>query len=344
MPVTRSSRLLAALTIAGAVAIAATPAHADAAFYQGKQGRLFTMGSPGGGYDTYTRTVSAFLEKRIGAKLIPTNEVAAGGMIAMNRTVNATPDGLTLLLTGGEGLVTAQLYGLSGVNYDVRKQVFLARVSGEDKVAVVGPQSPYKSVVDMQKLDRQALWAGSGKADNNSDFSAIMCYALGIKCKIIVGYKGTGDMNMAIQRAEVDGRVISDEAAALYGPSSGMRILTILARKRSEKFTDVPTIFEAAKLSPVAERLLDWRANIASLGRVILTTPGTPKERIDFLRAALADVLRDPAFIAEMKKVNLAAGYLGADDVQAAVEKAMTTLDAKGLADMKDIALNRYYN
>ncbi len=344
MPVTQSSRVLAAVVVAVAAGIAATPAAADPAFYQGKQGRLFTMGSPGGGYDTYTRTVSAFLEKRIGVKLIPTNETAAGGMIAMNRMVNAPPDGLTVLLTGGEGLVTAQLYGLSGVNYDVRKQVFLARVSGEDKVAVVGPQSPYKSVADMQTLDRQALWAGSGKADNNSDFSAIMCYALRIKCKMILGYKGTGDMNMAIQRAEVDGRVISDEAAALYGPSSGMRILTVLARKRSEKFADVPTVFEAAKLSAEAERLLDWRANIAGLGRVILTTPGTPKERVDYLRAALADVLRDPAFIAEMNKVNLAAAYLSADEVQASIEKAMTTLDAKGLAAMKDIALNRYYH
>jgi tripartite-type tricarboxylate transporter receptor subunit TctC len=344
MTAARQRRALAALMIAGAAAFAASPACADASFYQGKQGRLFTMGSPGGGYDTYTRAVSAFLEKRLGVKLIPTNETAAGGMIAMNRTINAAPDGLTLLLTGGEGLVTAQLYGLSGVNYDVRKQIFLARVSGEDKVAIVGPQSPYKSVADMQALNRQALWAGSGKADNNSDFSAIMCYALGIKCKMILGYKGTGDMNMAIQRAEVDGRVISDEAAALYGPSSGMRILTVLARKRSEKFADVPTIFEAAKLSPGAERLLDWRGNIASLGRVILTTPGTPKERVDALRAALAEVLRDPAFVAEMNKVNLAAAYLSAEEVQASVEKAMTTLDAKGLAEMKDIALNRYYN
>lgn len=339
-----SKRMLAALAAAGAIVVAATAAHADASFYQGKQGRLFTMGSPGGGYDAYTRTVSAFLEKRIGAKLIATNEPAAGGMIAMNRTINATPDGLTLLLTGGEGLVTAQLYGLSGVNYDVRKQIFLARVAGEDKVAIVGPQSPYKSVADMQTLDRQAIWAGSGKADNNSDFSAIMCYALGMKCKIIVGYKGTGDMNMAIQRAEVDGRVISDESAALYGASSGMRVVTVLARKRSDKFPDVPTIFEVAKLSPVAERLLDWRANIASIGRVILTTPGTPKERVDYLRVALAEVLRDPAFIAEMNKLNLAASYLSADEVQASVEKAMTTLDAKGLAEMKDIALNRYYN
>jgi tripartite-type tricarboxylate transporter receptor subunit TctC len=329
-----------------AVLVAAIPAYAvedAAAFYQGKQVRFFTMGSPGGGYDTYTRTVGAFLEKKLGARVIPTNEAAAGGMIAMNRTINAAPDGLTLLLTGGEGLVTAQLYGLSGVNYDVRKQVWLARVSGEDKVAVVGAPSPHHTLGDMQKSDKPAVWAGSGKADNNSDFSAIMCHALGAKCKIIVGYKGTGDMNIAIQRGEVDGRVISDEAAALYGPSSGMRVVTTLARKRSEKFPDVPTVFEAAKLAPAAERLLDWRAGIAGLGRVILATPGTPADRVEFLRKALAGILRDPAFIAEVQKVNLAAGYASAEEVQATVERAMTTLDEKGLAEMREIALERYY-
>jgi tripartite-type tricarboxylate transporter receptor subunit TctC len=329
-----------------AALVAALPAYAAddaAAFYQGKQVRFFTMGSPGGGYDTYTRTVGAFLEKKLGAKVIPTNEPAAGGMVAMNRTMNAAPDGLTLLLTGGEALVTAQLYGLSGVNYDVRKQVWLARVSGEDKVAVVGASSPLHTVPDLRKSDKPAVWAGSGKADNNSDFSAIMCYALGAKCKIIVGYKGTGDMNIAIQRGEVDGRVISDEAAALYGPSSGMRVVTTLARKRSEKFPDVPTVFEAAKLAPAAERLLDWRAGISGLGRVILVTPGTPPERVDFLRRTLAEILQDPAFIAEVQKVNLAAGYASAEDVQATVERAMTTLDDKGLAEMKEIALERYY-
>jgi tripartite-type tricarboxylate transporter receptor subunit TctC len=325
----------------------AIPVHAadDAAlaFYQGKQIRFFTMGSPGGGYDTYTRTVGSFLEKKLGAKVITTNEVAAGGMIAMNRTMNAPADGLTLLLTGGEALVTAQLYGLSGVNYDVRKQVWLARVSGEDKVAVVGPPSLYKTVSAMQKAETPAIWAGSGKADNNSDFSAIMCYALGVKCKIIVGYKGTGDMNIAITRGEVDGRVISDEAAALYGAGSGMQVVTTLARKRSEKFPDVPTVFEAAKLSPAAERLLDWRAGISGLGRVILVTPGTPQQRVDLLRKALGEVLQDPAYIAEVQKVNLAAGYASAEDVGQTVERAMTTLDDKGLAEMKEIALERYY-
>ena len=90
------SRVWCAGLLASAIdATAATPAFAgeDAAlaFYQGKQIRIFTMGSPGGGYDTYTRTVGAFLERKLGARVIPTNEPAAGGMIAMNRTLNAPP-------------------------------------------------------------------------------------------------------------------------------------------------------------------------------------------------------------------------------------------------------------
>jgi tripartite-type tricarboxylate transporter receptor subunit TctC len=76
---------------------------------------------------------------------------------------------------------------------------------------------------------------------------------------------------------------------------------------------------------------------------VILITPGTPADRVDLLRKVLADILRDPAYVAEVKRVNLAAGYASAEEVRTAVDKAMTTLDEKGLAEMKEIALERYY-
>jgi len=336
-----------ALTVMAGILLLAASANAaeDAAlaFYRGKQVRFFTMGSQGGGYDAYTRLVSAFLGRKLDARILPTNETAAGGMLAMNRTMNAAPDGLTLLLTGGEALVTAQLYGLPGVNYDVRRQVWLARVSGEDKVVVLGAPSPCKSIGEMQKSDKPLLWAGSGKADNNSDFTALMCYVLGARCKIIVGYKGTGDMNIAIQRGEVDGRIISDESAALYAAPAGMRVVATLARKRSDLFPDVPTLFEAADLNAEQKRLIDWRAGIAGLGRVILVTPGTPQDRVDLLRTMLGEILTDPGFVAEDKKQNLAAGYVGAEQVGATVESAMTTLDEKALARVKEITLERYY-
>jgi tripartite-type tricarboxylate transporter receptor subunit TctC len=324
-----------------------SPGHAGTelaqAFFQGKQVRFYCMGSPGGGYDTYMRALIPHLEKKLGARMLPANETGAGGLVAMNRLLVAPADGLTILLVGGEVLVTAQLFDSPGVNYDVRKLTWLARVSSEAKVALLGPKSPYQNVADMVRSDKPLTWAGSGKIDGNSDFTALMAYALGMKAKIVTGYKGTGDMNLAIVRGEVDGRVVSEEAAALYGPSNGMRAVATLARHRVEQFPDAPTVFEAAMLSPEQARLMDWRAGIAGLGRVILVTPGSPPDRVELLQHAFADVLRDPAFIAEVKRLNLSANHAGGDEVRAAVEQALTTLDAAGLAEARQIVLERYY-
>jgi tripartite-type tricarboxylate transporter receptor subunit TctC len=89
---------------ASLLAVLPAPAVAEsaAAFFQGKQVRFYTMGSPGGGYDTYMRALIPHLERKLGARMLPTNEPGAGGLIAVNRTVNAPPDGLTILLVGGE--------------------------------------------------------------------------------------------------------------------------------------------------------------------------------------------------------------------------------------------------
>jgi tripartite-type tricarboxylate transporter receptor subunit TctC len=339
----RCLAVIAALAAAFAAQPSARAEESAQAFYQGKQIRFFTMGSPGGGYDAYTRTLGGFLAKELNATIIPTNETGAGGLISMNRTVNAPPDGLTILLIGGEGLLTAQLYGLPGVNYDVRKQTWLARVSSEAKVILLGPKSPYQSLAEMQKSDRPVLWGASGKTDGNADFSAILAYAIGMKTKIIIGYKGSSGMNLAIQNGEVDGRIVSDESAMLYGPSSGMRIIATLARKRTEALPNVPTVFEAVKISDTQARLIDWRAGIAGLGRVILVTPGTPPERVDLLRKTLASIIRNPEFIAQIKKYSMSANYAGADEIDASVKQAMTTLDDKGIAEVRDIALERYY-
>jgi tripartite-type tricarboxylate transporter receptor subunit TctC len=322
---------------------AAAADHSADAFFRGKQLRFYTMGSPGGGYDTYMRALAPHLERKLGAKVLPTNETGAGGLAAMNRLLSSSPDGLTILLVGGETLVTAQLFEAPGVNYDVRKLTWLGRLSSEVKVALLGPSSPYNTVTDMVKSEKPVIWAGSGKLDGNSDFTALMAYALGIKSKIVIGYKGTAGMNLAIARGEADGRIVSEESAALYGPSNGLRVVVTLARHRVEQFPNVPTLFETAELAPAQARLIDWRAGIAGLGRVMLVTPGTPAERVEVLRRALAEVMHDPAFLTEIKRFNLSAKHAGGEEVRAAVEQALTTLDQADLVQVRDIALQRYY-
>jgi tripartite-type tricarboxylate transporter receptor subunit TctC len=321
------------------------PAQADpgSAFFQGKQVRFYTMGSPGGGYDTYMRALAPHLERKLGAKILPTNESGAGGLIAMNRLINAPADGLTILLVGGETLVTAQLYDTPGVNYDVRKLTWLAQVSSEAKVAMLGPKSPYLTISELISSSKPVIWAGASKVDGNSDFTAILAHALDMKSKIIMGYKGTADVNLAIARGEVDGRIVSEESAVLYGPSNGMRVVVTLARNKVEQFPEAPTVFEVATLTSESARLLDWRAGIAGLGRLMLVTAGTPEDRIETLRKALSETLLDPSFIAEARKLNLSPHYADANEVQAAVGQAMTTLDAEGLTELRHIALERYY-
>jgi tripartite-type tricarboxylate transporter receptor subunit TctC len=334
------------LLAAGALIASAGMACAEdsaAAFFQGKQVQFYTMGSPGGGYDTYTRSLASRLEKALGARVVTINEPAAGGLVAMNRLLSAKPDGLSLLLIGGEALALATLMGEPGVNYDLSKQVWLARVSAEDKVVMVGPKTPFKTIEEVIASERPVTWAGSGKTDGNTDFQSLLAYATGMKAKMVIGYKGTGGMNLAMENGEIDGRVVSDESAALYGASSSFRTLTVLARQRSEKFPDVRTIFEAVKMKPEAAELLDWRAGIASLGRLVNVTPGTPNDRVTYLREQIGKILRDPEFIADLKRSQMTVGYASAEEVTQLVARAMTALDPDRLAAAKEIIINRYF-
>ena len=75
-----------------------------------------------------------------------------------------------------------------------------------------------------------------------------------------------------------------------------------------------------------------------------MLTPGTPQDRVDLLRKMLGEILTDPGFVAEIKKQNLSAGYVSAEQVRATVENAMATLDEKELAQVKEITLERYYH
>jgi hypothetical protein len=110
-----------------------------------------------------------------------------------------------------------------------------------------------------------------------------------------------------------------------------------------EQFPDAPTLFESAELAPAQARLIDWRASIAGLGRLMVVAPGTPPDRVELLQKTFAEIIRDPAFVAEAKKLSLSANHAGADEVRATVEQAMTMLDKAGLAEIRQIALDRYY-
>ena len=159
---------------------------------------------------------------------------------------------------------------------------------------------------------------------------------------MILGYKGSSDMILAMQRGEVDANYLSDSSAFNLVRSNQARAITVASRTRSPLLPDLPTIFEGATLDAEQQRLLDYRANLNDLGRILLTTQGTEPQRLAFLRAALKQVLTEPSLVDEGLKTGRTLDY---QEPEVARQKAVSVLEGIS-ADEKErirhIALKKY--
>jgi tripartite-type tricarboxylate transporter receptor subunit TctC len=297
--------LLVSLAIRPAYAQAENPAE----FYKGKTVHFIVGLGVGGGFDAYARMIAPYLSKELGTTVVVENVPGAGGLIALNQVYAAQPDGLRLLIVNGTPAALGQLLGQENVRYDLTKFDHLGVISAYPWIWLASPKSDIKSVADAKKPGVKIRWGGTGPSDGPSDGAAVTCEALKIDCQIILGYKGSGDIALALERGELDGLYVSDSSAANFTHNGQARPVASMARVRSALLPDVPTVFEQVKLTPDQEWWLDFRANLNDLGRILVTSPGVSQARLDFLRAAVKRALTDPALIAEGEKTQRGVKY-----------------------------------
>lgn len=153
-----------------------------------------------------------------------------------------------------------------------------------------------------------------------------MCAALALNCKITIGYKGGADLALALGRAEADALYISDTSASAFVKAGNVRPLATISQTRSSLFPDVPTIFESIKAAPDKEWLLDYRATVDALGRILIVPPNLPPARLAYLQAAVKKALSDPGLIAEGEKNTHYIGYVDAETTRASALKVYQTV------------------
>ncbi len=294
-------RLSAIAFFALSLLASANPAAAQdpAAFYKGKTVKFVVGFGTGGGFDAYARMIAPPLAKELDATVVVENQPGAGGIIALNRIAASTPDGLALMIVDGTPAALGQLLGQENVRYDLTKLDHLGMISGTRFVWLVAATSPTQSLDDALKAGKRVLWGSAGPTDGPAGSAAVTCEALRIPCRIIIGYKGSSDMILAMQRGEVDANFLSESSAFSLERSGQARAIVVAARTRSPLLPNVPTVFEAAKLDKEQEWWLDYRANLNDLGRILVTTQGTDVQRLAFLRAAVRKVLTEPTLMAE---------------------------------------------
>jgi len=306
--------------------LAAARAEDAATFYKGKTVRFVVGLGVGGGFDAYARMIAPHLAKELDATVIVENQPGAGGLIALNQIYAAPPDGLRLMIVNGTPAALGQLLGQENLRYDLTKVEHLGVISAYPWVWLAGPKTEIKTVADAMKPGVKIRWGGTGPSDGPSDGAAVTCEALHLDCQIILGYKGSGDIALAMERGEMDGLYVSDSSAANYVQNGQARAVASMARARSDLLPDVPTVFEQTKLTPEQEWWLDFRADLNDLGRILVTTPGVPADRLAYLRDAVKRALTDPALIEEGKRTKRFIAYQRPDEALEITRKVLTAV------------------
>lgn len=324
-----------------------TPASAQedqAAFYKGKNVKIIVGYGPGGGYDIYARMIAPYLEKELGTTVIVENQPGAGGLNALNRLYVQKPqDGTQMMLVNGTAAALGQLLEQSNVRYDLTKVGNLGIVVSSPWMWLAGEQAPFKTPAEAVKLSQPIRWGGAGLTDGLSDGASITCEALQVKCKIILGYKGSSDVVLALARGEVDSMYISDSSSNNYVKAGQAKPMAAMARERSRLFPNVPTIYEAVELTKEGQWWVDFRAAVDDLGRVLVTAPNVPPERLAFLQKAVAKALTNEDLIAEGEKTQRYIGYVDAQQTNKLVQRVIGEITPEQKKQVQFVVLKKYH-
>ena len=339
---TRNSFLsgLVAMGLALSMSVSARAQDA-AAFYKGKTVHFVVGLGVGGGFDAYARMIAPYLGQELGANVVVDNLPGAGGLLALNQIYTGQADGLRLLIVNGTPAGLGQLIEQDNIRYDLAKFDHLGVISAYPWIWVASKQSGVKSIADALQPGRKIRWGGTGPSDGPADGAAITCEALKLDCQTILGYRSSGEIALAMERGELDSLYISDSSAANYTQAGQVNPVASMARVRSTLLPNVPTVYEQAKLTPDQEWWFDFRANLNDLGRILVTSPGTPPERLTFLREAVRRTLTNPALIAEGEKGQRFVAYQAPEKAVEITRKVLTAVTPEQKKRIREAVFGR---
>jgi tripartite-type tricarboxylate transporter receptor subunit TctC len=295
-----------------AIICSATPAHAATPFYEGKTIHIIVGAAPGGGFDTYSRAIARHIGKYIPGhpNTVVDNMPGAGFIVATTHVYNvAKPDGLTIGNWIGT-LVLAQVVGRKGLDFDVRKFEYVGSPVKNHDTCVFTKASGITSLDTWRAAKTPVKLGSTPPGATTYENSIILKEALGLPIQVVAGYKGTSEVRVAAEAGEVAGLCGLSWASAKStwrkGLESGDAIVVLQnAPTAHPELPNVPLAINQAK-SDEAKRLIQVGIHDASAITYLYSLPpGTPKDRVQILRRAFMETMKNSEFLAEAKKANL---------------------------------------
>jgi len=287
----------------------AVPAHAQSVedFYRNRAITILVGFTAGGGYDLYARLLGRHMGRHVlgNPTILVQNMPGAGSLKATQFVYSVAPKDGTVLATVSRGMVTEPL--LNDAKFDATKLTWLGSITSETSVCATWHTSPVKAWPDM--FARDFTLGGSATGADPDTFALILRNVLGAKVKLVTGYPGGNDINLAMERGEIEGRCGWSWTSIKSQKTDWLRDrkISLLAQIGMEKHADLPDVPLVLDGATNDEQRQVLRLLIAGqfVGRPFFAPPDLPNDRKRALRKAFDATMKDPEFLAEAGKLDL---------------------------------------
>jgi tripartite-type tricarboxylate transporter receptor subunit TctC len=275
-------------------------------FYRGKQLKLIIRAAPGGNYDLYMRLLGRHIGRHIPGNptAVPMNMPGAGGLTALNYAVTVAPhDGTALTMVTQTTPMDQALGTDKNLKVDMRRLNWIGNMSDENMFLVSSKDSSTKTLADART--RVTTIAATGAGAFEVTLVSVLNNVLGTKFKVILGYRSGPEMNIAMERGEVESRTTTNLRAMFAGKQpDDYNLLVQVGVKADKAYPKVPLLSDGAR-DGNSKLVLDFISRTQALSRPVATNEDVPIERVAALRRAFDATMSDPEFLAEAKQQDL---------------------------------------
>ena len=310
-----------------AQALPAQAADPVADFYRGRTLNLYVGVSAGGEYDLQARLIARHIGRHIpGTPTVVTqNMTGAGGLVMANWLYNLAPKDGSAVGVIQNGFPSQQAVGLQGIQFDANRFAWIGSIAPTLETLAFWKSSGVTSVADTRA--REVVIGSVGKSNITYTFPMMMNEFLGTKLRIVTGYPGGNDINLAMERGEVAGRNNTWSSWKATKPkwieSESIRIIAYEGPTPRD-LPGVPSLQQLAS-NDDDRTVIRLAASGTQYGRPMVAPPGVPAERIAALRTAYEETMRDPDFLRDAAALNTEVDFVPGEHMQAIAAELLAT-------------------
>ena len=298
-------RVLSAIVLVVASSNAAS-AQTPAEFFKGKTISLQIGFGVGGEDDLWARTIARHISNHIPGNpaVVTQNVPGSGGLLVANRIYNVAPKDGTVIGLMNRGIPFEPLLGGQGTQFDALKFNYLGSPGRDTTVCAARKDAAVKTMADL--ASKELIVGGTGSGADTAIYPQILSALIGLKFKLVNGYKGSHDIQLAMERNEVQGICLAFDSLSrgTLARQGQINVLLQAALSPDPRIKDVPMALESAH-SPDERKALELFFARAAIGRPFVAPPGMPDDRLAALRQAFDATLADPAFLDDATKQKL---------------------------------------